>query len=65
MADGLTKAWAGDVRRCDQLRSTRAIDIRPVVTPSPIKNRGMAYARLGEGELAIKDFDLADQLRAL
>lgn len=57
IADGLTKAWDGDLRGAIAAFDT-AIEIRPKYAFAYL-NRGMAYARLGESELAIKDFDQA------
>jgi hypothetical protein len=57
MADGLTKAWAGDEVGAISAFDA-AIDIRPKLAFAYL-NRGMAYARLGESERAVKDFDQA------
>lgn len=57
IADGLTKAWAGDIDG-SVADFDSAIAIRPRLAFAYL-NRGMAYARLGETERAIKDFDKA------
>lgn len=57
IADGLTKAWAGDIDG-SIADFDGAIAIRPRLAFAYL-NRGMAYARLGEAERAIKDFDKA------
>lgn len=57
IADGLTKAWAGDIDG-SIADFDGAIAIRPRLAFAYL-NRGMAYARLGEAERAIEDFDKA------
>jgi hypothetical protein len=57
MGDGLSRAWDGDLRGAIAAFDA-AIEIRPKYAFAYL-NRGMAYARLSESELAIKDFDQA------